>query len=78
MEAEEISIIASFKLQVVCANCLARSAHRLDVPDEADAPVDEDELIESAYLANQRFGCKKCEYPIGQIVALSKIRRDAA
>lgn len=66
-------VAASFRLHLHCANCLARASYQLDVPDVEDAPTTEDELMESAFLSSQKFECKKCQYPIGTLVALSKI-----
>lgn len=67
-------IAASFRLQVHCANCLDRTSYQLDVPQAEDAPTTEDELLESAFLQSQKFVCRKCEYTIGTLVALSKVR----
>lgn len=65
--------VASFRLHLHCANCLNRTSYQLDVPDVEDAPTTEDELLESAFLASRKFECKKCQYPIGTLVALSKV-----
>lgn len=71
--------VASFRLHLHCANCLDRTSYQLDVPDVEDAPTTEGDLLDSAFLASRKFECRKCQYPIGTLVALSKVEaREAA
>lgn len=68
------TIAASFMLFLLCPNCMRTSSKQIDVPNAEDAPQDIDELSESAFLANQAFGCVACESAIGEIVAIKKLR----
>lgn len=58
---------ASFRLGIVCPNCRAHSERRLDVPDVEDAPSDVQELLDSAFLQQQRFACQHCEGMVGVV-----------
>lgn len=64
---------ARFRLNVVCQNCRRSYARNLAVPDAADAPGTIDDLVESAFLARQRFVCPKCESAIGLVTAIRQM-----
>lgn len=68
---------ASFELHLRCANCRKDAIRRLDVPAVDDAPSTIDELMESAFLAAQRFTCAKCESPTGTIIGVNKMKEAA-
>lgn len=70
--------VASFKLFIRCCDCLAVSSKRLDVPDFDDAPTSVDELVESAFLADVRFGCQRCDSSIGEIVGINQMEEEFA
>ena len=74
MCAHADGIAASFKLHIQCQNCMDRSVRRIDVPEDDEAPRDEDEFLESAYLKSIRFTCRRCDGGIWALVALSKVR----
>lgn len=67
-------IAAAFKLHVRCSNCTKDTFQRLEVPDVDDAPRDVEQLMESALLRRQVFACRKCQNPIGQLVAVTQVR----
>lgn len=66
-------VAARFQLKIRCFNCKMDTAHRLDVPAVEDAPTCLDDLLESQFLAEQKFACKACEMPIGIIVGAADI-----
>jgi len=66
-------IRSRFRLNVVCQNCRRAYACDLAVPDEDDAPSTIDDLVESAFLAQQRFICPKCESAIGLVTAIRQV-----
>ncbi|SMC41327.1 hypothetical protein SAMN06297251_10298 [Fulvimarina manganoxydans] len=65
-------IAARFTLFVRCANCLRDTKRCLEVPQADDAPSDIDELLDSAYLAGQRFACTQCDSSIATIVGIKQ------
>lgn len=76
MKTEARSRIATrFKLHIRCENCVRDYALLLDVPDVEDAPTTVDELIESEFLARQRFTCHVCESAIGNLIGVTTFRR---
>ena len=66
-----------FELIIRCENCMRESVRCVPVPDVDDAPSDVDELIESSFLGNMRFSCRKCEGVIGLLVGASRLRETA-
>jgi hypothetical protein len=42
----------------------------IESPDLEDAPCTVDELLESAWLQRQNFGCSECENNIATLVSL--------
>jgi hypothetical protein len=62
---------ASFTLHIRCVNCLRESIKALEVPLVDDAPLDPDELMESAFLDGVRYRCGQCEGMAGQIFGIS-------
>jgi DNA-directed RNA polymerase subunit RPC12/RpoP len=71
-------IVARFKLHYRCLNCERNIFRSLDVPDEAEAPRDVDELLESAFFQNQRYFCATCESSIGTLIAVQQWRSEEA
>ena len=71
-------IAARFKLHIRCENCVHDTARVLEVPDAEDAPTSIDDLLESAYLARQRFVCIHCDNPIGLIASIMQLDRNPA
>lgn len=69
--ASEATSDVKFKLHLRCANCRRDTTRLLVVPCIDDAPRDIDELMDSAYLRDQRFSCTSCEGRIGTIVAVT-------
>ncbi len=67
-----------FKLHLRCANCRRDTTRLLNVPRADGAPRDIDELMDSAFLREQRFACTGCEGQIGTIVAVTMPRELAA
>lgn len=67
-------IRARFRIHVRCENCTKEASSILDVPNVEDAPGDIEELLDSAFLAQQRFVCRGCETPIGIIAGIAKLR----
>jgi ribosomal protein L37AE/L43A len=70
----DVGIRVSFKLHYRCHNCERNVFKRLDVPDVDDAPGDVEELVESAFLQQQRYFCDGCESFIGTLVAITEWR----
>ncbi|MDF2621784.1 MAG: hypothetical protein K0S00_4443 [Xanthobacteraceae bacterium] len=66
-------IAARFRLKIRCFNCKVDTMHRLDMPAVEGAPTCLDELLESQFLAEQKFACKACEMPIGIIVGAADV-----
>lgn len=66
-------IAARFKLHIRCENCVHDTARVLDIPVDDDAPTTIDELLESAFLARQRFVCIHCDNPIGLIASIKQV-----
>jgi hypothetical protein len=72
-------IAARFRLHLRCDCCLVDSERIVDVPAVEEAPDDIDSLLESGFMARQRFQCSKCEGPIATLVGVTQFRRrDAA
>lgn len=67
-------IVTRFKLHFRCHNCERSIFRSLDVPDVDDAPLDVDDLLDSAFFQNQRFFCSTCESSIGTLVAVQQWR----
>lgn len=65
-------IAARFKLHYRCLNCERNICRHLDVPDADEAPRDVDELLDSAFLQNQRYFCDGCESFIGTLIAVQQ------
>ena len=61
-----------FILHVQCTNCLEKASRDVKVPRVDEAPADVDELLESAFLQNQKFVCRHCDNPIGKLIAVSQ------
>jgi hypothetical protein len=70
--------VTRFQLHLYCENCLKPHFHTLVVPQLDDAPRDVDELMESAVLQNLSIICRVCDYPIGQIVAITQETKPTA
>lgn len=64
---------ARFKMKVRCHSCRKLTAHILNVPDHDEAPRDVDELMSSAFLQRQRFGCEHCDSFIGKIISANQV-----
>ncbi len=73
-----MSLAARFKLHLQCENCRRTRAVILDVPEADDAPRDVDELMDSAFLQQQRFDCLVCESGIGTIVGVNRLAIEVA
>lgn len=69
--------VASFIVHLRCANCLKDSVRRLDVPEAEEAPTSIDELLESNYLAEQRYACTRCDSAIATVTGV-QVAREAA
>lgn len=59
-----------FLLFVRCANCNREQTKDVLVPNEADAPQDGEELLESAFLGSIPFACTECDGSIGELVGI--------
>ncbi|GGE18424.1 hypothetical protein GCM10011390_42000 [Aureimonas endophytica] len=71
-------IVASFRLHLVCANCLEKREQYLGITEGDDAPMDIDDLMESGVLAATPFQCKACEGIIGELVGITQMPCNAA
>lgn len=63
---------AKFKLHLYCENCCKEHYHTLVVPFADDSPRDVEDLMESAVLQHLGIVCRVCDYPIGQIMAITQ------
>lgn len=72
-------VAARFRLLLRCDFCLVDSEMVVSVPAVEGAPENVDELVESEFLARQRFQCRRCDSPIATLVGVAQFRRrDAA
>jgi hypothetical protein len=62
----------SVLLHVRCPHCLKLFQQTVPVPAQA-AALDDDELIESAFIREMKFVCPKDETPYGEIVAFKVV-----
>ncbi len=60
-----------FILHMQCENCMRNVSFELVSPAEDDAPTDIDELLDSQFLAEQRFKCRECDSAIGVLVGVN-------
>jgi len=65
--------VASFKLHLVCSNCLRRSSRTVDVPDVEDAPTDVDDFVYSGMMNRLRFSCGSCQGLIAEVVGVDPL-----
>jgi hypothetical protein len=62
----------NFSLHIRCEGCLRETVQLIEVPPGDDSPADEDDLMESGFLANLSFRCQQCESPIGRLFAVNR------
>jgi hypothetical protein len=62
----------NFSLHIRCESCLRETVQLIEVPPGDDSPEDEDELLESGFLANLSFRCPQCESPIGRLFGINQ------
>lgn len=67
------SYAASFKLFLMCSNCLRKSTKVLNIPNEDDAPTDVDDLVYSGVMQTLRFQCTQCESVIAEVVGIDQL-----
>lgn len=67
------SYAASFKLFLMCSNCLRKSTKIIDIPHEDDAPTDVDDLVYSGVMQTLRFQCMQCESVIAEVVGIDQL-----
>mgnify|MGYP003123465250 CR=1 FL=1 len=65
--------VATFKLFLMCSNCLRKSSKMINIPDEADAPTDVDDLVYSGVMQTLRFQCMQCESVIAEVVGIEQM-----
>lgn len=61
----------AFRLHMRCFNCREDVARTIVAPRVEDAPETVEELLESRFLAEQRFVCQVCNSSIACIVAVT-------
>lgn len=70
MFAEVSTIRARFTMRLRCHNCHHMTKRMVESPDLEDAPCTVEELLESAWLQRQNFGCSECENTIATLVSV--------
>ncbi len=63
----------SILLHVRCPHCLKLYQQTVQIPHKAST-LDDDEIIESAFVREAKFICPKDETPFGEIVAYKIVR----
>lgn len=72
MFVEVPTIRARFTMRLRCHNCHHMTKRVIESPDLEDAPANVEELLESAWLQRQNFGCSECENTIATLIAVKQ------
>jgi len=72
MFAEVSTIRARFTMRLRCHNCHHMTKRVIESPDLEDAPSCVEELLESAWLQRQNFGCAECDNTIATLIAVKQ------
>ena len=68
-----------FHVHSRCINCDLVSTRDIDIPADAeDGPMNVDEFLDSAALANMTFFCRRCDRSIATIIAVTMGREEEA
>ena len=67
MGVPALQVKASFKLHIRCENCQRESSRVIEVPEADDAPVDPEDMIDSAFLQSIPYSCRPCGGVIGRL-----------
>lgn len=72
MFLEVPTIRARFTMRLRCHNCHHMTARTIESPDIEDAPATVEELLESAWLSRQNFGCAQCDTTIATLISVQQ------
>lgn len=72
MFTEVSTVRARFLMRLRCHNCHHMTARTIESPDIEDAPTCVEELLESAWLSRQNFGCAQCENTIATLISVQQ------
>ncbi|TBY40866.1 hypothetical protein [Rhizobium leguminosarum] len=64
---------AAFKLHIRCDNCMRESIKAVNVPFADDAPMDPEDLIDSAFLRSIPYYCRPCSGVIGRLFKIELV-----
>lgn len=64
---------ASFELHIRCENCMRESVKTVDVPDVDEAPIDPEDLVDSAFLQSIPYSCRPCGGVIGRLFKIALV-----
>lgn len=67
-----MQVVATFRVGVACADCMARYNSDLAITAADDAPTTVDELVDSGALERMRFSCTRCDSAIGTIESVRR------
>lgn len=72
MFTEVPTVRARFTMRLRCHNCHHMTSRTIESPDIEDAPATTDELLVSAWLSRQNFGCGQCENSIATLISVQQ------
>ncbi len=67
-----MEVVATFRVGVVCSDCLARYNTDLAITAADDAPTSVDELVESGALERMPFSCTRCDSAIASVESVRR------
>lgn len=73
MYVAALQVKASFELHIRCVNCNRDSAKVVDVPHVDDAPVDPEDLVDSAFIQSIPYHCRPCGSVIGRLIKIDLV-----